>query len=71
MSTNEIKVISPSSREITCFQTIYSYALAACRDDSDIEILKACAKPIEKILVQEAEKHLLPTNNISNNKHKY
>jgi hypothetical protein len=54
MRTNSISVDSPSSREITCFQTIYDYALAGCKTESDRIILQHCAKPVEKLLIKEA-----------------
>jgi hypothetical protein len=54
MGANSVKVDSPSSREITCFQTIWLYAMRGCRTESDKAILRACAKPVEALLVKDA-----------------
>jgi hypothetical protein len=47
-------MITPSSKEITCWQTVYLFALHACKDDSEEAILKSCSKPIENLLIKDA-----------------
>lgn len=56
VKVREVTVISPSSKEINCFQTICEYAWYGCKDkdEGDRIILRKCINIVGELLVKDA-----------------